>query len=90
MHIVIREENGFMPDKILYLAECAFGEKYERDVILKWMKIFFRRFFTQQFKRSASPDGVKVCEIGLSPRGDWQMPSDATFAVWMAACDRLD
>ena len=83
-------KNGFMPDKILYLAECAFGEKYERDVILKWMKIFFRRFFTQQFKRSASPDGVKVCEIGLSPRGDWQMPSDATFAVWMAACDRLD
>ena len=83
-------KNGFMPDKILYLAECAFGEKYERDVILKWMKTFFRRFFTQQFKRSASPDGVKVCEIGLSPRGDWQMPSDATFAVWMAACDRLN
>lgn len=82
-------KNGFMPDKILYLAENAFNGRYERTVILKWMKIFFRRFFTQQFKRSASPDGVKVCEIGLSPRGDWQMPSDASAAVWMAACDRL-
>lgn len=82
-------KNGFMPDKILYLAENAFNGRYERAVILKWMKIFFRRFFTQQFKRSASPDGVKVCEIGLSPRGDWQMPSDASAAVWMAACDRL-
>lgn len=82
-------KNGFMPDKILYLAEHAFNGRYERAVILKWMKIFFRRFFTQQFKRSASPDGVKVCEIGLSPRGDWQMPSDASAAVWMAACDRL-
>ena len=83
-------KNGFMPEKILYLAENAFQKRYEREVILKWMKIFFRRFFTQQFKRSASPDGVKVCEIGLSPRGDWQMPSDASVAVWLAACDRLN
>lgn len=83
-------KNGFSPDKILYLAINAFEKRYERDVILKWMKTFFRRFFTQQFKRSASPDGVKVCEIGLSPRGDWQMPSDAAATAWMAACDRLN
>ena len=82
--------HGFSPEKILYLAENAFDNRYQREVIIKWMKIFFRRFFTQQFKRSASPDGVKVCSVGVSPRGDWQMPSDASAAVWIAACDKLN
>ena len=80
--------NGFSPAKILFLAECAF-DSYDRETILKWLKTFFRRFFTQQFKRSASPDGVKVCEIGLSPRGDWQMPSDAVAELWLAECNKL-
>ena len=80
--------NGFSPAKILFLAECAF-DNYDRATILKWLKTFFRRFFMQQFKRSASPDGVKVCEIGLSPRGDWQMPSDAVAELWLAECKKL-
>lgn len=80
--------NGFSPAKILFLAECAF-DNYDRATILKWLKTFFRRFFMQQFKRSASPDGVKVCEIGLSPRGDWQMPSDAVAELWLAECNKL-
>ena len=82
-------KNGFSPAKILYLAEEAFVERYDREIILKWLKTFFRRFFTQQFKRSASPDGVKVCSIGLSPRGDWRMPSDASAKVWLSECEKL-
>ena len=80
---------GFSPAKILFLAEQAFNERYDRETILKWLKTFFRRFFTQQFKRSASPDGVKVCSIGLSPRGDWRMPSDASAKVWLSECEKL-
>ena len=83
-------KNRFSPSKILFLAERAFEGKYDRVVILKWLKTFFRRFFTQQFKRSASPDGVKVCEVGLSPRGDWNMPSDASANAWLAACEKLN
>ncbi len=83
-------KNKFSPSKILFLAERAFEGKYDRTVILKWLKTFFRRFFTQQFKRSASPDGVKVCEVGLSPRGDWNMPSDACVNAWLAACEKLN
>ena len=82
-------KNGFSPAKILFLAQRAFNEKYDRETILKWLKTFFRRFFTQQFKRSASPDGVKVCSIGLSPRGDLRMPSDASAKVWISECDKL-
>lgn len=81
--------NGFSPAKILFLAERAFDERYDRDTIIKWIKTFFRRFFTQQFKRSASPDGVKVGSVGLSPRGDWQMPSDASAQVWLNECNKL-
>ena len=83
-------KNKFSPSKILFLAERAFEGKYDRAVILKWLKTFFRRFFTQQFKRSASPDGVKVCEVGLSPRGDWNMPSDACANAWLTACEKLN
>ena len=69
---------GFSPAKILFLAQHAFAESYPNEVIEKWLKVFIRRFFSQQFKRSCIPDGPKVGSINLSPRGDWRMPSDAT------------
>jgi len=73
---------GFSPAKILFLAKNAFAETYADEVIEKWLKIFIRRFFAQQFKRSCIPDGPKVGSINLSPRGDWRMPSDAiAFSV---------
>ncbi|MDD3079994.1 MAG: NAD(+) synthase [Paludibacter sp.] len=68
---------GFSPEKILFLAKNAFEGMYEDEVIEKWLKVFLRRFFAQQFKRSCMPDGPKVGSINLSPRGDWRMPSDA-------------
>ncbi|MEG2770904.1 MAG: NAD(+) synthase, partial [Alistipes sp.] len=74
--------SGFAPAKILFLAEQAFLSTYDHTTILKWMTIFFRRFFAQQFKRSAMPDGPKVGSVSLSPRGDWRMPSDASAALW--------
>lgn len=76
--------NGFSPRKIYDLAVVAFAGEYEGEVILKWLKIFVRRFFNQQFKRSAMPDGPKVGSVSLSPRGDWRMPSDATAKEWLA------
>jgi NAD+ synthase (glutamine-hydrolysing) len=57
---------------------------YDEKTIRKWLKVFLRRFFTQQFKRSAIPDGPKVGTVSLSPRGDWRMPSDASFKTWLA------
>lgn len=81
---------GFSPTKILYLTENAFKEKYSRAIILKWLKVFYRRFFTQQFKRSCLPDGPKVGSICLSPRGDWRMPSDACYTIWIQELDSLD
>ena len=80
---------GFRPSKIYYLAEHAFGEKYTIDVIKKWITIFFRRFFSQQFKRSCLPDGPKVGSCSLSPRGDWRMPSDASATAWIEECNKL-
>ena len=77
------------PDKILYLACDAFKNDFDRATILKWMKSFYRRFFSQQFKRSCLPDGVKVGSICLSPRGDWRMPSDASAKVWLDMLERL-
>lgn len=74
---------GAPPKKILFLAEHAFKDKYTHEVIIKWLKIFLKRFFNQQFKRSCLPDGPKVGTISLSPRGDWRMPSDASAEVWM-------
>lgn len=73
---------GYTPSKIVLLAENAF-ENYERKEIVRWLKVFCKRFFTQQFKRSAMPDGVKVGSISLSPRGDWRMPSDASAEIWL-------
>ena len=73
---------GYTPSKIVLLAENAF-ENYGKEEIVHWLKVFCKRFFTQQFKRSAMPDGVKVGSISLSPRGDWRMPSDASAEIWL-------
>ncbi len=81
---------GFGPRKILRLAELALGRQYSREVILKWLKNFYYRFFAQQFKRSCLPDGPKVGSVALSPRGDWRMPSDASAALWLAEVERLE
>lgn len=80
---------GFSPDKIYALAKTAFSDDFDSDEILKWMKSFYRRFFTQQFKRSCLPDSVKVGSVCLSPRGDWRMPSDASAALWLGIIDKL-
>jgi len=74
---------GFSPEKIRFLANKTFEGVYSDEFILKWLKNFYKRFFTQQFKRSCVPDGVKVGTITLSPRGDWRMPSDAVSALWL-------
>ena len=89
---------GFSPKKIFLLAQRAFCtpshengrvEIYEEEVVKKWLKTFCRRFFTQQFKRSCLPDGPKVGSVSLSPRGDWRMPSDASYALWLKECEEL-
>lgn len=80
---------GMPPKKILRLAEQAFGRRYERAVILKWLRVFCRRFFAQQFKRSSMPDAPKVGSVTLSPRGDWRMPSDASVRLWLEELEDL-
>ena len=80
---------GCRPEKVFRLAKIAFAGQYEDEVILKWLKVFYRRFFSQQFKRSCLPDGPKVGSVGVSPRGDLQMPSDACVRIWMEEADLL-
>ena len=80
---------GFEPSKIYMLAKKAFNDEYSNDFILKWMKNFYKRFFTQQFKRSCLPDGVKIGSVCLSPRGDWRMPSDASGRIWLDEVENL-
>ena len=80
---------GFSPKKIYRLAKYAFQGEYEDGVILHWLKMFYRRFFSQQFKRSCLPDGPKVGTVALSPRGDWRMPSDACAALWLNELESL-
>lgn len=80
---------GFRPAKIYYLAGIAFGNRYNKETIKKWLHTFFRRFFNQQFKRSCLPDGPKVGSISISPRGDWRMPSDASSALWLKEIEEL-
>ena len=85
---------GFRPAKVFYLAQKAFGSNnmtlgYDEDTIKKWLTTFCRRFFTQQFKRSCMPDGPKVGSVSLSPRGDWCMPSDASYNMWINECEQL-
>ena len=81
---------GFSPAKIYRLAVYALGKQYSREVILKWLKTFYRRFFSQQFKRNCVPDGPKIGSVALSPRGDWRMPSDAKMNLWQAELDTLE
>ena len=80
---------GFSPKKIYHLACRAFQNDFDKAVILHWMRKFYHRFFTQQFKRSCLPDGVKVGSICLSPRGDWRMPSDASAKLWLHEIDQI-
>ena len=89
---------GFSPSKIYLLAKKAFcspspvegrGALYDEETIKKWLKVFCCRFFTQQFKRSCMPDGPKVGSVSLSPRGDWRMPSDASYNLWIKECENL-
>ncbi|MGN0745478.1 MAG: NAD(+) synthase [Aristaeellaceae bacterium] len=80
---------GYRPQKVFELCCGAFAEDFDRATILKWLKNFYRRFFTQQFKRNCMPDGVKIGSIALSPRGDWRMPSDAQSAAWLRECEEI-
>ncbi len=80
---------GFSPKKIFYLAKLAFAREYDDETMYKWLSTFYRRFFSQQFKRSCLPDGAKVGSVALSPRGDLRMPSDACASVWMAEIEEL-
>ena len=75
--------NGFSTKKIFYLAKETFKDDYEEEELRKWLTVFMKRFFSQQFKRSCLPDGVKVGSVSLSPRGDLRMPSDATSRIWI-------
>lgn len=79
---------GFEPSKVKRLAKYAFEGDYPEEVIDKWLKTFYRRFFSQQFKRSCLPDGAKIGSVTLSPRGDWRMPSDAVAKLWLDDIDK--
>lgn len=86
LYYIIR--HGFSPEKVAWLANYAFKDTYSADEIQKWLKVFIKRFFNNQFKRSCLPDGPKVGSVSLSPRGDWRMPSDASFKAWIDTLDR--
>lgn len=81
---------GEKPLKTLFMAKTAFDNKYSIEVIKKWLITFYKRFFSQQFKRSAMPDGPKVGSINLSPRGTWRMPSDAEVNTWLEELNNFD
>jgi len=81
---------GFEPKKIFHLAVKAFDGDYDKATIHKWLRSFYRRFFTQQFKRNCQPDGMKIGSVGISTRSDWKMPSDASFALWIKAVDEIE
>ncbi len=87
LYHMLRRGDG--PAKTLCLAERAFEGKYDRATLKKWLVSFYRRFFSQQFKRSCMPDGVKVGPVSLSPRADWRMPSDASAALWLSEAEKL-
>ncbi|MEA3363018.1 MAG: NAD(+) synthase [Thermodesulfobacteriota bacterium] len=80
----------FAPKKVLMLAEHAFSDQYSRSELLKWLRQFYQRFFSQQFKRSCLPDGPKIGTVALSPRGDWRMPSDAAATLWLSQLEGLE
>lgn len=85
-HIV---KNSFTPKKIIYLAENAFKEKYSKEELIERLKFFYKRFFTQQFKRSCMPDGPKIVDVSLSPRGNFIMPSDASYEIWIKELESI-
>lgn len=87
LYHVVRHGSG--PAKVVFLASQAFGKTYSRKTIARWLETFYRRFFSQQFKRSAMPDGPKVGTVALSPRGDWRMPSDAQVDLWLSELAQL-
>ena len=87
LHRMLRCGDG--PKKIYDLARYAFGDAYDGATVKKWLVNFYRRFFTQQFKRNCMPDGVKIGSVSLSPRGDWRMPSDASAALWLREAENL-
>ncbi|MFV0466490.1 MAG: NAD(+) synthase [Lachnospiraceae bacterium] len=87
LYHMLRE--GCTPKKVFRLADIAFADRYDTETIVKWLENFYRRFFSQQFKRSCLPDGPKVGTIAVSPRGDLRMPSDASAAIWMKEIDNL-
>ena len=74
---------GTKPEKLLFMAKKAFRGTYDEERLRKWLEIFIKRFFNSQFKRSCLPDGPKVGSVSLSPRGDWRMPSDASYEEWL-------
>ena len=80
---------GYEPRKVLRISEIAFKDRFDHETILKWLKTFYRRFITQQFKRSCIPDGPKVGSVALSPRGDLRMPSDASYRMWLKELDEM-
>ena len=80
---------GYEPSKIYYLACLAFKDKYDEESIYRWLRTFYYRFFTQQYKRSCMPDGPKVSRVSLSPRGDWRVPSDVAPTAWLRELDSL-
>lgn len=79
----------YEPSKLYRITQCAYKEKYDNKTIKKWLTLFYRRFFTQQFKRSCIPDGPKVGSVALSPRGDLRMPSDSDVTAWLEECNKL-
>ena len=81
---------GYNPQKVYRLAVIAFKNEYTDETILKWLKTFYRRFFSQQFKRSCLPDGAKIGSVTLSPRGDWRMPSDAVAKSWLKELEEFN
>ena len=80
---------GFSPEKIYRMAKAAFANKYKDEEILKWLQLFYNRFFAQQYKRSCLPDGPKVGIVAVSPRGDLRMPSDAKAKLWLDEVKRI-
>ncbi|MBQ9710493.1 MAG: NAD(+) synthase [Clostridia bacterium] len=82
--------NGFKPSKIYHLAVKTFKGDFKEQTIYRWLNTFVRRFFSQQFKRSCMPDGVKIGSVTLSPRGDWRMPSDATCRLWLEDLENIE
>ena len=81
---------GAEPEKLFFMATQTFKGDFKKETILKWLKIFFKRFFVQQFKRSCVPDGVKLGTVALSPRGAFQMPSDAVSKLWLDRLDKIE